>query len=151
MSEKKKKRKEVENGPVLVFIISLPRNKGWTVIQGLNNWDPLSSLKVRRFLFLEPKLRVTSSLWNMLLSDISNNHVIFHLIANIFFKLWRAYAALYCGPMSSKRMFQQYLRKKNFQQNPNADQNGDHLKRLCRQVLAVAFPAINRSNVYAKL
>ena len=27
-------------------------------------------------------------------------------------------------------MFQQYLRKMNFQQNPNADQNGDHLKRL---------------------
>ena len=31
----KKKRKEIENGPVLVFIISLPRNKERTVIQGL--------------------------------------------------------------------------------------------------------------------
>ena len=69
---------------------------------------------------------------------------LFHLIADIFLKLRRAYAALYCGPMSSKRMFQQYLRKMNFQQNANAGQNSDHLKWLCLHVLAVACPRINR-------
>ena len=38
MSEKNEEKKKIDNDPVLVFIISLPRNKDWTVIQGLYNW-----------------------------------------------------------------------------------------------------------------
>ena len=81
-----------------------------------------------------------------------------------------AYVALYCGPIVNQSFldkiwlvypaqclsivrgkFHHYLQKMNFQQNPNAGQNGDHLKRLCRQVLAVACPRVNGSNAYAKL
>ena len=70
---KKKEGKRKENDPVLFFRDSLPElNKDWTVIQVLYNWVPLSSLCFMTFLFLEPKLRVTSSLWNMFLIGISN-------------------------------------------------------------------------------
>ena len=56
MSEKKK-RKEIDNERV--SSVSLQRNKDWTVIQGLYNWDPLSSLCFMTFSFLEHKVRVT--------------------------------------------------------------------------------------------
>ena len=89
MSEKNEEKK-IDNDPVLVFIISLPRNKNWTVIQGLYNWDPLSSLCFATFLFLGRKLRVTSSIWNY----VSEAYLV-------------AYAALYCGPIVN----QSYLDK----------------------------------------
>ena len=115
---KKMKRKKIDNDPVLVFIISLPRNKDWTVIQGLYNWDPLSSLCFMTFLFLGRKLRVTSSIWNY----VSEAYLV-------------AYVALYCGPIVNQSFldkiwlvspaqclsivrgtFQHYLQKMNFQQ-----------------------------------
>ena len=80
--QRKMKRKKIDHDPVLVFIISLPRNKDWTVIQGLYNWDPPSSLCFMTFLFLGRKLRVTSSIWNY----VSEAYVV-------------AYVALYCGPI----------------------------------------------------
>ena len=56
MSEKKEE-KEIDNEPV--SSVSLQRNKDRTVIQGLYNLDPLSSLCFMTFLFLERKVRVT--------------------------------------------------------------------------------------------
>ena len=114
----KKEEKKIDNDPVLVFIISLPRNKDWTVIQGLYNWDPPLSLCFMTFLFLGRKLRVTSSIWNY----VSEAYLV-------------AYVALYCGPIVNQSFldkiwlvspahclsivrgtFQHYLQKMNFQQ-----------------------------------
>ena len=116
--QRKMKRKKIDNDPVLVFIISLPRNKDWTVIQGLFNWDPLSSLCFMTFLFLGRKLRVTSSIWNY----VSEAYLV-------------ACVALYCGPIVNQSFldkiwlvypsqclsivrgtFHHYLQKMNFQQ-----------------------------------
>ena len=73
MAEKKKKRKEIENGSVLVLIISLPRTRTELSFKALTTGILfLPFVVIMTILFLEHKLRVTSSLWNMLLSDISN-------------------------------------------------------------------------------
>ena len=69
----KKKRIEIENGPVLVFIISLPRTRTELSFKALTTGILfLPFVLIMTILLLEHKLRVTSSLWNMLLSEISN-------------------------------------------------------------------------------
>ena len=52
----------------------------------------------------------TSSLWNMSLVGISNMLI---LLADILFKLRRAYAALYCGPIVSQSFFNKIWCLKN--------------------------------------
>ena len=147
------KRKKIDNDPVSVFIISLPRNKDWTVIQGLFNWDPLSSLCFMTFLFLRRKLRVTSSIWNY----VSEAYLV-------------ACVALYCGPIVNQSFldkiwlvspaqclsivrgtFQHFCKKWIFSKTPNAGQDRWRPFWMTLQVLAVACPRINGSNVYAKL
>ena len=109
---KKKEGKRKENDPVLFFRVNLPETK-----TELCHSSPLqlgssqlSSLCFMTFLFLEPKLRVTSSLWNMFLIGISNMLI---PLADIFFKLRRAYAALYCGPIVSQSFSDKIWRMKN--------------------------------------
>ena len=92
MAEKKKKRKEIENGPVLVFIISLPRTRTEVSFKALTTGILfLPFVVILTILFLEHKLRVTSSLWNMLLSDISNMLISLNVL--------RILSARFDGPM----------------------------------------------------
>ena len=116
--QRKMKRKKIDNDPVLVFKISLPRNKDWTVIQGLYNWDPLSSPCFMTFLFLGRKLSVTSSTWNYVSEAYLVAYVALHCgpIVNQSFldKIWLVYPSQYLSIV--RGTFHHYLQKMNFQQ-----------------------------------
>ena len=82
----------MENGPVLVFIISLPRTRTELSFKALTTGMLfLPFVVIMTILFLEHKVRVTSSFWNMPLSDISNMLISLNVL--------RILSASFDGPM----------------------------------------------------